>query len=167
MTEEERGTGETVQVFLKRILAGRPGVPAPRPSGPPARSPLDDAFAIAHFDAEPGSVSGVVSPGEATRPATDSISLDQVFGDEGWGSASAAPEAAPPAPSPAPQESGGFSFDQFFSGSEPGGGGTPTPSVEGDATPPPARSSGSRARPPVEDEGDLDQFQAWLKGLKS
>ena len=55
----------------------------------------------------------VVSPGEATRPATDSISLDQVFGDEG------------------------------------------------------SRSSGGRLRPPVEDEGDLDQFQAWLRGLKS
>jgi len=32
---------------------------------------------------------------------------------------------------------------------------------------PPARSSGGRHRPPVEDEGDLDQFQAWLRGLKS
>src|SRR5947208_11119624 len=42
---EGPGTGETVQVFLKRILAGRPG--APVPSGPPARSPLDNAFAIA------------------------------------------------------------------------------------------------------------------------
>jgi tetratricopeptide (TPR) repeat protein len=170
MTEGGRATGETVQVFLRRILAGRPGVPAPQPSGPPATSPLDDAFAIAHSDAEPGPVSGVVSPGEATRPATDSISLDQVFGDEGPRSASAAPEATPPAPSSAPQETGGFSFDQFFSGSEPGGrsgGGTPRPSGEGDATPPPARSSGSRARPPVEDEGDLDQFQAWLRGLKS
>jgi tetratricopeptide (TPR) repeat protein len=169
-TEERGGTGETVQVFLKRILAGRPGVPAPEPSGPPARSPLDDAFAIAHSDADAGPVPDVVSPGEATRPATDSISLDQVFGDEGPRSASAAPEATPPAPSRGPQEPAGFSFDQFFSASEPGGGGgggTPTPPGDGDATPPPARSSGGRLRPPVEDEGDLDQFQAWLRGLKS
>ncbi len=102
----------------------------------------------------------VVTPGEATRPATDSISLDQVFGDEGSGSSSVAPEAAPPTP----QETGGFSFDQFFSSTEPpAGGGEVAP-----ASPqPPARSSGGRLRPPVEDEGDLDQFQAWLRGLKS
>jgi len=106
----------------------------------------------------------VVSPGEATRPATDSISLDQVFGDEGSGSSSVVPEPAPPTPSPAPQETGGFSFDQFFSSTEPpAGGGEVAP-----ASPqPPARSSGGRLRPPVEDEGDLDQFQAWLRGLKS
>jgi tetratricopeptide (TPR) repeat protein len=163
-TDGGRETGETVQVFLKRILAGRPGVPAPQPSGPPARSPLDDAFAIAHSDTEPGPVPEVVSPGEATRPATDSISLDQVFGDEGSRSSSATPEATPPAPSPAPQETGGFSFDQFFSSTEqPAGSGEVAP-----ASPqPPARSSGGRLRPPVEDEGDLDQFQAWLRGLKS
>jgi len=106
----------------------------------------------------------VVSPGEATRPATDSISLDQVFGDEGSRSSGAAPEAAPPAPSAAPPDTGGFSFDQFFSPTEqPAGGGEVAP-----ATPePPARSSSGRLRPPVEDEGDLDQFQAWLRGLKS
>src|SRR2546425_7239764 len=76
----------------------------------------------------------------------------------------AAPEAAPPAPSPAAPDTGGFSFDQFFSPTEqPAGGGEVAP-----ATPePPARSSGGRLRPPVEDEGDLDQFQAWLRGLKS
>jgi len=162
--EVGRGTGETVQIFLKRILAGRPGAPAR--AAPAASSPLEDAFAIAHSDAEPSSAPEVVSPGEATRPATDSISLDQVFGDEGFRSSGAAPEAAPPpaAPTPAPQDTGGFSFDQFFSPTEqPAGGGEVAP-----ATPePPARSSGGRLRPPVEDEGDLDQFQAWLRGLKS
>ena len=169
---EGAGTGETVQVFLKRILAARPG---PTPSVPVGSSPLDDAFAIAHSDAELGPGAGVVSPGEATRPAADSISLDQVFGDEGPLSSGAAPEATPPAPSPAPQETGGFSFDQFFSPSEPAGaggaggaGGAPATRGEGGPTvQPPARSSGGRLRPPVEDEGDLDQFQAWLRGLKS
>jgi len=160
--EAGRGTGETVQRFLKRILAGRPGAPAH--SAPAARSPLEDAFAIAHSDTEPSFAPEVVSPGEATRPATDSISLDQVFGDEGSRSSGAAPEAAPPAPSPPPPDTGGFSFDQFFSPTEqPAGGGEVAP-----ATPePPARSSGGRLRPPLEDEGDLDQFQAWLRGLKS
>src|SRR5205823_5446837 len=78
-----RGTGETVQVFLKRILAGRPGTPASEPPDPPAGSSLDAAFAIAHSDPEPARAHTVVSPGEATRPAADSISLDQVFGDDG------------------------------------------------------------------------------------
>ncbi len=169
---EGPGTGETVQVFLKRILAARPG---PTPSVPVGSSPLDDAFAIAHSDVELGPGADVVSPGEATRPAADSISLDQVFGDEGPPSSGAALEPTPPAPSPAPQETGGFSFDQFFSPSEPAGaggaggvGGAPARPGEGGPTAhPPARSSGGRLRPPVEDEGDLDQFQAWLRGLKS
>jgi len=160
------GTGETVQVFLKRILAGRPGSPSSPPPGPPARSPLDDVFAIANSDPDPGAAFGVVSPGEATRPATDSISLDQVFGDEGMRSSGAAsePPPAPPAAPPAPEDTGGFSFDQFFSP-------TDKPASSGEVAPaapqPPARSSGGRLRPPVEDEGDLDQFQAWLRGLKS
>ena len=161
-----RATGETVQVFLKRILAGRPGSPSSPPPGPPARSPLDDVFAIANSDPDPGAAFGVVSPGEATRPATDSISLDQVFGDEGMRSSGAAsePPPAPPAAPPAPEDTGGFSFDQFFSP-------TDKPASSGEVAPaapqPPARSSGGRLRPPVEDEGDLDQFQAWLRGLKS
>jgi len=115
-----------------------------------------------------------VSPGEATRPATDSISLDQVFGDEGTRSSGMVSEPAPPAPPPAPaarvpppapEDTGGFSFDQFFSPTDKpaSGGGDVAPA----APQPPARSSGGRVRPPVEEEGDLDQFQAWLKGLKS
>ena len=69
------GTGETVQVFLKRILAGRPGAPGPAPSGPQVGSPLDDAFAPTHSEVEPDPRPSVVSPGEATRPAVDAISL--------------------------------------------------------------------------------------------
>jgi len=166
-----RRTGETVQVFLKRILAGRPGNPSSPPPGPPARSPLDDAFAIARSDPDPGPAPGVVAPGEATRPATDSISLDQVFGDEGMRISGAAsepppppPASAPPAAPPVPEDTGGFSFDQFFSPTDkPASGGEVAPA----APQAPARSSGGRVRPPVEDEGDLDQFQAWLRGLKS
>src|SRR5207244_6748554 len=87
------------------------------------RSPLSDAFAIAHSISEPEP--DVLAPGAATRPAGDSISLDQVFGDEGPRSSAPAAEppalAAPPAASPAPTaaQTGGFSFDQFFSPSEP------------------------------------------------
>ena len=188
--EAGRETGETVQVFLKRILAGRPGTPTSEPPDPPAGSSLDAAFAIAHSDPEPARAHTVVSPGEATRPAADSISLDQVFGDEGPRNSALAParEVPPPPlpaphpappPSPAPQQTGGFSFDQFFSASEPasggggsaggvgGGGAAASPGESGAPAQPPARSSGGRLRPPVEDEGDLDQFQAWLRGLKS
>src|SRR5439155_18295622 len=161
---EGPGTGETVQVFLERILAGRPG--APVPSGPPARSPLDNAYAIAHSVAEPDSAPGVISPGEATRPATDSISLDQVFGDEGSSSSGAAPEATPPAPSPAPPQTGGVSFDQFFSASDPaargargggggGGGGGCASSTPGEGVAPaqpPARRAGGGLRPAAQAE---------------
>ncbi len=175
---ETAGTGETVQVFLKRLLAGRPGASGPARSGPPPSSPLDDAFAITHAEVDPGPWPGVVSPGEATRPAADSISLDEVFGDEGPRNSGAAPEPPRPAPPPPPaQQSGGFSFDQFFSAAEPadegggeaavrGGAGAAGTPGEAGATPP-ARTSGGRLLPPVEDEGDLDQFQAWLRGLKS
>src|SRR2546427_585809 len=146
--EAGRGTGETVQLFLKRILAGRPGAPAH--SAPAARSPLEDAFALAHSDTEPSSAPEVVSPGEATRPATDSISLDQVFGDEGSSSSGAAPEATPPAPSPAPPQTGGVSFDQFFSASDPaaggggGGGGGASSTPRGGGAPPPPPPRGAR-----------------------
>jgi tetratricopeptide (TPR) repeat protein len=161
------GTGESVQAFLRRILAGRPGAPAAEPP-PSGGSPLDGAFAATAVDAEPEP--GIDAPGEATRLAADSISLDEVFGDEGVHSSLPAAEApAGPAaePAAAPPASGGFSFDQFFSpGPEAGAGGG---SAGGSGAPPkaPNRTSGAKLLPPVEDEGDLDQFQSWLKGLKS
>src|SRR5205807_1358376 len=103
-----RETGESVPMFLKRILAGRPQAAV-------AASPLERAFAVAPPEAprqpdEP-------TLGEASRPAEDTISLDQVFGDEG--SRAPAPVAEPPAPNPpasapptpGPSATGGFSFD--------------------------------------------------------
>ncbi|HEV2750241.1 MAG TPA: tetratricopeptide repeat protein [Gemmatimonadales bacterium] len=160
-----RDLGETVQAFLKRILAGRPGsAPATeaRPSG--GRSPLESAFAVAPPDAETDAV--VIAPGEATRPAAESISLDEVFGEEGQRSSMPPAAETQPAPEPAPSpsaQSGGFSFDQFFSPAPAGG----SPPASGSRDAPPARPSGGRGMPPVEDESDLDQFQAWLRGLKS
>ncbi len=161
------GTGESVHAFLKRILAGRPGPGAPESSPPVGESPLDGAFAAAavHMVSEPEPA--IDAPGEATRPAADSISLDQVFGEEGARSSPPGAEtAAEAAPAPAAPPSGGFSFDQFFgAGSEADASGAAA--AESDALPKtPARPSGAKPRP-VEDEGDLDQFQAWLKGLKS
>ncbi len=175
-------TGETAQAFLKRILAGRLGAgemadaPAPESShspDPSGASPLDSAFAVA---SEPDADSGADSArGEATRPAADNISLDQVFGDEGGGGGSprsslpsSASPAPPAAPAPSGPPSGGFSFDQFFSAGPDASGGATSSSSEGGAAPKaPARGSGPKPRLPTEDEGDLDQFQAWLRGLKS
>jgi hypothetical protein len=172
------GGGETVQAFLRRILTGRLGAPAPESPEPLGSSPLDSAFAIAPAEPEPDA--GSSSPGEASRPAADNISLDQVFGYEGAAGTPSSP-AVPPAPAstsqPSGPPSGGFSFDQFFSPT-PAPAASPSPSPgpapdsgPGRATPAPKtsdRASGPRARPPApEDEGDLDQFQAWLRGLKS
>jgi len=172
-----RGTGESVQTFLRRILAGRPplrgedATPGPEPLLAPESpgSPLDRAFAIA--PPEPDAEPEIFAPGEASRPADDSITLDSVFGEETprGGVAPAEAPATPAEPAPtSPPPAGGFSFDQFFSPPPaPGAGGAAPPAERGAATPGPARGSGSRPRPPMEDEGDLDQFQAWLRGLKS
>jgi tetratricopeptide (TPR) repeat protein len=156
-----RGTGESVPTFLRRILAGRPQAPA--------ASPLERAFAVAPSEAPRQPDDPTL--GEASRPAEDTISLDQVFGDEGL--RASPPVAEPAAPNPAasappvpgPTTTGGFSFDQFFGapGARPDDGATPA----GGAARGAARPSGPKPRPPLEDEGDLDQFQAWLKGLKS
>ncbi|HYL55740.1 MAG TPA: tetratricopeptide repeat protein [Gemmatimonadales bacterium] len=170
-----RGGGENVQAFLKRILAARPGEGAAastdaRPSG--GRSPLERAFAVVPPEVETDP--GATAPGEATRPASEGISLDAVFGDEGpRSSIPAAPPTPPLAAEPTPPPTApsvGFSFDQFFSPAPapapaPVAGASPAASGSPDA--PPARPSGGRATPPVEDESDLDQFQAWLRGLKS
>ena len=165
-------SGVSIRAFLQSVLAGRPvtlfaaptaATPAAVPlEGRPAPSSLDAAFAERPSEA-------VTSPGSPTRAAEDHISLDQVFGDEGSRRSSAASSveaatSAVPAPKPAAPAAGttgGFSFDDFF-----GAGGAPAP-----GTPPApkaaARATNPRGRPSVEEEGDLDQFQAWLKSLKS
>jgi hypothetical protein len=125
---------------------------------------VDEVAATADSD-EPASDnhSGESAPGSLTRPASDAISLDSVFGEES--SRAAAPSSSesegdsgtgPPAGS-----GGGFSFDDFFGAA----------TAPGDANKPaspnarPSRPSG-RTRAPEKDE-DLDQFQAWLKSLKA
>jgi tetratricopeptide (TPR) repeat protein len=158
---------------------------SPRPviaegAGDARGSPFNSALRIASLTHELGPP--VDAPGEATRPAGDSLSLDQVFGEESPRSAGPSAEPAEPAapgPTPAPgAQTGGFSFDQFFSpsagsrGASPGAGGGGARGGGGGgggpaAGPPPGRVSGSGPRPAVEDEGELDQFQAWLRGLKS
>ncbi len=169
-----RSGTQSVGAFLKRVLAGKAGAPPPvvfasepRPEATPASgessASLEEAFASVLGD-EP-------LPGAPTRPAEDSISLDSVFGDA-VGGASAGRDSTPQVePAPGARAAGGgggetpagggFSFDEFFS--PPAAASESLPGQKG--TPPP-RGSGRQARA-GEDEGDLDQFQSWLKGLKS
>lgn len=152
-------TGQSAQAFLRGILAGRPG--SGRAPEPAASSPLESAFATTLPDAEPR--------GAPTRAAADNISLGELFGDEGTGSADASAGsreafAAPAAPeTAAPASPTGFSFDEFFAAA-----GAPAADTTPAAPNPPPRPSAARTKPAHEEEDrDLDQFQAWLKGLKS
>jgi len=159
----QSGRGETVRVFLKNILTGRNETRASADE----HSPIDAAFEQVHESD---------IPGNPTHAATDSISLDEVFGEGGAPVAAPLSEPPPPGavPPPAPPAaSGGFSFDDFFgSKSAPGASAQMAPPPASDAAPaapskPGSRPSGSRGKLPMEDESDLDQFQAWLKGLKA
>ena len=80
--------------------------------------------------------------GRPTRAASNELSLDHVF--------RGTPEGAP-----APD--GGFSFDQFFSDSRASEGAAATPTT---SAPESGRNSGST------DAHDIEQFTAWLEGLK-
>src|SRR5256886_9550882 len=96
-----RGTGESVPTFLKRILAGRP-----QAAGEGEASSLQRAFAVAPPEVPRPPDDATL--GEASRAAEDTISLDQVFGDEGSRAPPPAalpaapnrPPNAPPAPAP-------------------------------------------------------------------
>jgi hypothetical protein len=101
------------------------------------------------------------APGSPTRPASDAISLDSVFGEESNRASAPAVSEQAPDTGAAPSPEGGFSFDDFFG--SPG-----SPNAGNKASAPNARPSrpSGRARAPEKDE-DLDQFQAWLKSLKA
>jgi hypothetical protein len=150
-------SGQSAGAFLRSLL--HPGAAPPTGRGPGGQSgQVSDLLASAFANA--GDVLG-----EPTKPADDSISLDAVFGDsDGQGksrpvSDGAAPKApASPPTSAAPEK--GFSFDEFFShapGNAPGG----STGTQG------TRTSGRHSRPPTDDPSEVDQFQAWLKKLKS
>jgi hypothetical protein len=129
---------------------------------------MEQSTLEAAFDAADG---GGAPPGEPSHPAQDHISLDSVFGDDSARrSASAGGAPASPSESGGGGGGGGFSFDEFFSGAASGtppappGAGESAPEPSGARTP--GRSSGRAQRPP-EDEVEADQFQQWLKKLKS
>jgi hypothetical protein len=162
--------GQSAGAFLKGILGARPGAPAPvletpaapgAPSGPVAAPSAPPAGTGPEPVAE---AAATTTPGSPTRPASDAISLDSVFGDEGGrGSIPALPEPAEEQAGKLPPAGGGFSFDDFFGTAAGSGASTKPPPSSGR---PPRPSGGGRGRAPEQDE-DLDQFQAWLKSLKA
>lgn len=86
--------------------------------------------------------------GEATRPAPESLSLSSVFGEE---AAPAGPAGGQLEPSPAEP-----SFEQFFS---------PAEGASAEAELPRPAESSAPAMSSMAPE-DLEQFNAWLRGLK-
>ena len=160
--------GQSAGAFLRGILGARPGAPAAAQPEPPVASrrsvpSVPPSAAEEPVDVAPAerAPAGEPAPGSPTRPASDAISLDSVFGEESnRASAPVTPENVPE-PGAAPSPEGGFSFDDFFGspGSPNTGNTTSAPNAR------PARQSG-RARAPEKEE-DLDQFQAWLKSLKA
>jgi Flp pilus assembly protein TadD len=118
--------GTSVRELMQTLLATRPDGAAP--AATPVPSPMP------------------ASPAEAapTRPASDHLSLSDVFGEEG-------PPLPPAFRSSRPPAEEGVSFDEFF-----GGEGTRAEGGE------PARA----ARAPRPGDDDLDQFHAWLQNLK-
>jgi hypothetical protein len=138
---------ESATAFLRRVWRAEP---ASELTGA-----LEAAFAGAPR-ASRAMPQAAESPGAPTQPAEDAISLDAVFGDQvGRSGPDPAPSAPPPETEPG-RRSGGFSFDDFF-GAAPGAPGATARSPRG----------GSRPNRPQPEDEDLDQFQAWLKGLKT
>jgi hypothetical protein len=168
----KKRSGVSARGFLKGILSGR-GAPPAAPSEP--QSTLAAAFDVA----------GPPPGGEPSHPAHDTISLDSVFGEDvkrgggaggaggGTGTMGGTSAERKAAPAGEGAQTGGFSFDEFFAGGKPPAGqeraSAPTDATS-DSTPAagktPGRTSGRTPRP-TEDEADADQFQQWLKKLKS
>ena len=169
----KKSSGVSAQAFLKGIWSGK-GARAAGVKTDSQREPQSTLAAA--FD-----VAGPASArlGEPSRPAQDHISLDSVFGEEAsrhgpTSQADAAPHGSAPVAAPSADggdgsKTGGFSFDEFFAGGKAGAG---EPSGAAEAPPPRTpgasrTSGGGRTQRPPEDEAEADQFQQWLKKLKS
>ena len=161
-------SGISAHAFLKNIWSGTGrGTATESAAAPEQQSTLEAAFDVA---------GSPPPPGEPSHPAQDHISLDSVFGEEGARASVAqsapAPTSSPEptaaaAPAPDASNTGGFSFDEFFAGGKAGAGAAPGGADATAAkTPGGSRTSGRTQRPP-EDEAEADQFQQWLKKLKS
>jgi len=185
----KKRSGVSARGFLKGILSGR-GAPEPPPepestlaaafgvAGPagPAGSPGEPSHP-AHDSISLDSVFGEEGVRGSATGATGK--KGETVGSGGRGGAAASQPHGPPAEG---EKTGGFSFDEFFAGGKQaagqgaggggggavgGRGGTPAPGPsDTGSTKTPGRTSGRSQRPP-EDEAEADQFQQWLKKLKS
>ena len=148
-----------------RTPVNAPSVSRPTPMAMPAQTPpsalttpepfsprrsLDDLFPDAPVPARAEAAAQTLATafgrpepqGRPTRAASNELSLDHVF--------RGAPDGAPAA-------DGGFSFDQFFSDSR-----ASTSDVAAPASSSPDSGRGSNSG----DAHDIEQFTAWLEGLK-
>lgn len=130
--------GQTVGELFRELVAAELTLPEVGSVAEPAHPDVDAELHGAGAEGRPLASGGAIP-----------ISLDEVFGESSTGEAPARtePRASESEPSARPSDPDAFSFDAFFGGE--------TEAPEG-------------AAPPGEDpEGDLDEFQAWLRGLKS
>jgi hypothetical protein len=160
---------ERVAAAAERLRAELAPPAPPEPEAPPAEAPRRYAAAttggrsVAQRFAEllaavrPPVAAQVHPPtfeasrrplGDVTRPAPESLSLSSVFGEE------AAP--AGPAGGPAPATPAEPSFEQFFAPPE-------GPSAEAELPRGPEQEAPALSSMAPE---DLEQFNAWLRGLK-
>jgi hypothetical protein len=122
---------------------------SPAPTEPPPQRTLEDLFPDTSITARTevaaqtlATAFGRSEPqGRPTRAASNELKLDAVF--------RGTPEA--------PAADGGFSFDQFFSDSRASGGDAAATAT---STPDAGRAGGPT------DAHDIEQFTAWLEGLK-
>jgi tetratricopeptide (TPR) repeat protein len=148
--------GDTMDAAPNAAAPGSlmPGSEDPAPSSPEYSAPgssLDELFPDAPVTARAEAVAQTLATafgrdepqGRPTRAASSELSLDKVFRGPH--------EGAPPA-------DGGFSFDQFFSDARPSGGDVAAPAM----SPPETGRGGGGAG----DAHDIEQFTAWLEGLK-
>jgi tetratricopeptide repeat protein len=158
----QRVSGQSVGAFLRRAL---------RPSDLAAAAPPSNAQISTLVAGAFGPVADEAIPGEPTRPAADTISLDSIFGETepGAGATGGAPELDQEAAGRSGDDAqgAGFSFDEFFRSSAAGGTAGGGGGAGGGAGGPAPRGSGRETRASSDDEADIDQFQAWLKKLKS
>jgi len=144
------------EVTVSEDAEPAPNYAASKTGGQPARAFFKDLLASRPTAAAPPEAASIEDSeepardvvGEPTRPADDRLSLSAVFGED--------TSPVPPAVAGTDESEGevtgeGFSFDSFFGG---------------DRGDPGRRRPAARRARSDEDEADLDQFHAWLQGLK-
>jgi hypothetical protein len=189
----KKRSGVSARGFLKGILSGR-GAPAappehqstlaaafdvagPAPGGEPSH-PAHDTISLDSVFGEEVAKRGPAGGAGGAGGAGDAGGTGKTGGTTAEFPDAPAAEGGPPggaggAGGAGGSGGGGFSFDEFFAGGKPPAGqerasapSDPTSDSTPAAGKTPGRTSGRTPRP-TEDEADADQFQQWLKKLKS